>query len=272
MTYLQKKKLAFMSIVNKVKGFVRTVTGIPPLTLLDCVDGNSIINYTISGNSVQDGTPTPDAPIDIVSVGELVTDENDVNYGKYKITVKVSDGNNKSITTNIYLNEPLRKVDNSVGTYAEQIDYENQKIVNPALVTVTLTGNESWGLRSEKTNTFQYWYGTAVNGGICSHYGQITPSDLDNMTGIVRLVNTAYFIISDLNCSSVAEFKAFLKAQYNNGTPVTILTRKNSGGTTEKAMNLPKLPTFKGTTVYSIDTTVQPSNMSATYYSTSKGD
>ena len=70
MNYLQKKKLAFMSIVNKVKGFVRTIIGIPPLTLPNCVDEDSLISYKIYGDSVQDGTPSPDNPIEVVSVGE----------------------------------------------------------------------------------------------------------------------------------------------------------------------------------------------------------
>lgn len=51
MTYLQRKKLAFMSIVNSVKGFVRKVSGIPPLTLPSCVDAESLIDYTIEGAS-----------------------------------------------------------------------------------------------------------------------------------------------------------------------------------------------------------------------------
>ena len=83
MNYLQKKKLAFMSIVNRVKGFVRTVVGLPPLVLPDCV-GDNLINYSISGNSVQDGTPTPDNPIEIESVGEY-----DEAMGKYKIPIAV---------------------------------------------------------------------------------------------------------------------------------------------------------------------------------------
>ena len=70
MNYLQKKKLAFMSIVNSVKGFVRSVSGVPPLTLPDCVDNDSIINYTIDGNSIQGGTPTPENPVEVESVGE----------------------------------------------------------------------------------------------------------------------------------------------------------------------------------------------------------
>ena len=70
MNYLQKKKLAFMSIVNQIKGFIRTIIGALPLTLEGCVDENSIIDYKIYGQSVQDGEPTPDNPIEVESVGE----------------------------------------------------------------------------------------------------------------------------------------------------------------------------------------------------------
>lgn len=69
MNCLQRKKLAFMNIVNQIKGFVRTVFGVPPLALPDCV-GDNLLNYTIEGNSAQNGTPTPDTPVDIESVGE----------------------------------------------------------------------------------------------------------------------------------------------------------------------------------------------------------
>ena len=81
------KKKAILSVIGKVKGFVRSVTGVPPIALEACADNMSIINYKIHGNSIQDGTPSPDNPIEVQSVGELVTDETDVHYGKYKIPV-----------------------------------------------------------------------------------------------------------------------------------------------------------------------------------------
>ena len=88
MNYFQKKKLAFMSIVNRVKGFIRTITGALPLTLEGCVDEESIIDYTLYGQSVQNGTPTPDTPVEVESVGEY-----DETTGKYKIPIKVSGKN-----------------------------------------------------------------------------------------------------------------------------------------------------------------------------------
>ena len=70
MSYFQRKKQFFVSIVNSIKGFVRSVSGTPPITLEDCVDDKSVINYQLYGNSVQDGEPSPDNPVEVVSVGE----------------------------------------------------------------------------------------------------------------------------------------------------------------------------------------------------------
>ena len=48
-------------------------------------------------------------------------------YEGYKIPITVSDGTN---TTNMYINEPLRKV----GNYADYIDYETQKVYRNVIV------------------------------------------------------------------------------------------------------------------------------------------
>ena len=79
MNYLQKKKLAFMSIANRIKGFVQTVTGALPLTLTNCVDNKSIINYKLYGQCVQDGIPTPNNPIEVQSVGDFSKNLFDIN-------------------------------------------------------------------------------------------------------------------------------------------------------------------------------------------------
>lgn len=55
--------------------------------------GQGIDNLLIYGNSVQNGTPTPDNPIEIESVGDLVTDIQDDNYGKYKIPIEITSPN-----------------------------------------------------------------------------------------------------------------------------------------------------------------------------------
>lgn len=51
--------------------------------------GKKIRNYEFYGNSVQDGVPTLENPVEIQSVGDLVTDEASEHYGKYKIPITV---------------------------------------------------------------------------------------------------------------------------------------------------------------------------------------
>lgn len=99
-------------------------------------------NYRIYGNSIQDGTPTPDNPVEIQSVGDLITDTTDSNYGKYKIPIKLTNENEESEITNIYLVESLRKI----GDSADYIDFKNQKIIRNVEVlddTGTLTIEQS---------------------------------------------------------------------------------------------------------------------------------
>lgn len=60
-----------------------TATGYP--CILENSAGKPIINYKIYGNSVQNGTPSPDNPVEVQSVGTLITEGE--NSGKYEITV-----------------------------------------------------------------------------------------------------------------------------------------------------------------------------------------
>ena len=83
MNYPQKKKLAFMSIANRIKGFVRTVTGALPLTLTNCVDNKSIINYKLYGQCVQDGTPSINNPVEVESVGDFSKNLFDMDSCEY---------------------------------------------------------------------------------------------------------------------------------------------------------------------------------------------
>lgn len=44
-----------------------TINGVPPLSFKS--NGEAIEDYTIEGNTLQDGTPTPEAPVDVVGCG-----------------------------------------------------------------------------------------------------------------------------------------------------------------------------------------------------------
>ena len=376
MNYLQKKKLAFMSIVNQIKGFVRTVTGIPPLTLPDCVDEDSIINYTIDGNSIQDGTPTPENPVEVESVGEktknligvkpvsrtingatFTVNENgsitlngtttsqalyhfnpsynetlrsvsvtanksytlsrgvelptgvyfmtyyrdssgaytyvnspktftpteDVDiafyirwdagitmdnvtiypqleegstatdyepYGKYKIPIICSDGKGKSVTTNIYLDEPLRKV----GSYTDSIDFQNQKIIRKVGVEEfdenTAASNykfESVGfygffrtIKTMKSGTRQY--------GFCTYLQNLRKESSPIWFGVGN--QAVYFSLPDVyNLGSNNEERKQALRDWFASLEEPFMVYYPLAEETETPISLPKLPTFKGTTI-----------------------
>lgn len=127
-----------------------------------------IIDYTISGNSVQDGIPTPDAPIEIESVGDLVTDSSDTNYGKYKIPIKIStknlidysgtytvkdtnyNGNFKKVVVDV----PTGKTITASADIDATAAYGDQNTVS-----MTLTYSDG------TTETIKYWNNTSIKIG-----------------------------------------------------------------------------------------------------------
>ena len=59
-----------------------TAQGVPPLTLEKSL-GKDLRDYKIYGNSIQNGTPTPDTPVEVESVGEKTKNLFDIDtYGK----------------------------------------------------------------------------------------------------------------------------------------------------------------------------------------------
>ena len=69
--------------------------------LIDNNKTTEIENYRIYGNSIQNGTPTPEKPVEVESVGDLITLDNCSSYGsdacdnvgKYVIPIKVTGKN-----------------------------------------------------------------------------------------------------------------------------------------------------------------------------------
>ena len=380
MNYLQKKKLAFMSIANRIKGFVQTVTGALPLTLTNCVDNKSIINYKLYGQCVQDGIPTPNNPIEVQSVGDfsknlfdmdsceymlgdrkgesiisttalnvdiylkagtysltfkcdkectiylrkgqvgngyfattkltpntvskvlsftytsdewmrissfksgavfydfmLVEGKYDADtmpeysqYNKYKIPVVTND-----TTTNIYLDEPLRKV----GDYADYIDYIRGKVVR----------NIFYGSLLDIVGGVQSGYRT--NNGLCRVFSSVEPlanmliAPLSrSMKGGTKINGDSaglyfenqhrtlycYFDSNDVGLTegmSSSEIANAIK-QYIQDNEIDIYYVLQTP--IEQAIEMPKIPTHKGTSIITADSSIQPSNAEITYYSSLK--
>ena len=169
------------------------------------------------------------------------------------------------IKTNIYLDEPLY----NIATHKDYITYLSQKIgrYNKQIV---LNGTEGCALRSGNTHTFiinindHVPKGTIIYNGKCSHYPDISGSDFDVKSGIY-VSWTANLPICDLTYDNVDDFKAYVKAQYDAGTPITLMAQIATEPV-EEDIKLPSILTYKGTNVISVDTTIQPSNILLEYY------
>ena len=145
---------------------------------------------------------------------------------------------------------------------------------------LVLTGEENW-----KKYGFFYienepYLPAAASGynGKCSHY-------VYNGSGarLTCFVSGSMLRIYDQNYTSSAEFKQFLAAQYAAGTPVTVwyvLATETTGIVNEPIRKIGDyadtvsgitIPTIAGADTLSVDTTLQPSEVTATYHGWHEG-
>lgn len=189
-------------------------------------------------------------------------------YGKYKIPVKVN-----GTITNIFLDEPLRKV----GDYADYIDVRNKKVVRKVF-TYNFTGKESTvklGF-SEEGVKYGYEISTApssqvkfVNGQmpICNYLSGVKTS-----VGFVNIpVNhirfheyQTHFNIVVSHCSTVTELREWLSALYDEGKPLTYYYPMATP--IEQEIEIPDFKTFEGTTTFEVLTEIQPSEIMVKYH------
>ena len=72
-----RRKIWTLNRSGKFRGYLRTVSGYP-VTLTDCMAGQPV-SLAVDGNAVQDGTPTPDNPIDVQLCGDRTGNLFDIN-------------------------------------------------------------------------------------------------------------------------------------------------------------------------------------------------
>lgn len=65
-----RRKIWTLNRSGKFRGYLRTVSGYP-VTLTDCIAGQPV-SLAVDGNAVQDGTPTPDDPVEVIGTGDKI--------------------------------------------------------------------------------------------------------------------------------------------------------------------------------------------------------
>lgn len=169
----------------------------------------------------------------------------------------------------VYLDEPLRKI----GDYADYIDFESQKVYRKIKRGI-ITENSTFSKFSAVTdysafwmtqNDLVNWYSDLnINQTVLSptlkYYpaggGNTNASWSDEFEISSSITSTYERIIFSLpnTINDVTEAKAWLQTnpiEYYYPTEIV----------TEQSITLPNISSFKGTTTYEVNTTIQPSNM-----------
>lgn len=195
-------------------------------------------------------------------------------YG-YKIPIIQSSENTEPIIHSIYLDEPLRKI----GDYTDYIDFANKKVVR-TIAQMILNGSENiQTFAGEGVASYPYTYlnlgsyGMVIN-DICL-CNQLT---LQNNFSYSREGVNVFRIFNSSNGDSRFAFRLYqngnpvvetneiknaLSQKYGQGQPLKIYYALATTKTEDIECQLPKIT--EKTTVFTVDSTIEPSNMYGKY-------
>ena len=204
-----------------------------------------IIALNLYGNSVQDGTPTPDAPIDIVSVGD-----------DGAVIITVDNGGDIILSAEITSGLPLCSVGNVRDELVYNADGTGKIIKRTAKIVLDGSNDEAWQ-NSEGNAPFQI---TISDGSLwesrldlprlyCNKYQRVPQGSMwgsyDYM--VSTDANGTSLAIRDISVTTLEEFRAKL-----NAVPMTVVyvlaTPKEIELSADEITALMKLQTFDGTT------------------------
>jgi hypothetical protein len=248
MTYYDKMRASML-----MGGAVQTLTGQPPLTFK--ADGTPLISWSMKGNGSQSGTPTPDAPIMPEFVGKQVGAD---------WTIQISCGGQ---TTPVYLGQTqtVRKI---------------RKLVLDGTESNWTQQSASGGnvrFRLQVSNAVQA--DTAHVTSFCTHLA-LGAEGSTWSNNLVYTITLSYLYLRIDDYQTLADFKAFLAAQYAAGNPVTVwyvLAEPETAIVNEPLFKIGdyadelhsadagvSIPTVKGQNTLTVDTDLQPSSMTIT--------
>lgn len=221
--------------------------------------------YTNASSSSADFMPGPDSSIVPVS---------------YDVPVSVN-----GVDTNISLSSPLRKV----GNYSDYIDYVNQRVVRNVGVKM-LNGSENWEIHSVPGRTFRLdgAFEDMANGqsiwdcGFCTHLSITNITSTANFveskfrftasspsgdpTTVITISGRRLYAKFSNDFTTIEQLRAFLVAQYQAGTPVTLIYPLNNP--VYESLTIPSIVVSSGSNTVNISTTPVASSVHIKYKST----
>lgn len=262
MTYLLTKKRAFAALASQVKGVKTTKTGAFPVTLTGCVDNDCIANYKIHGS--QGG------------VGDLYDD-------KYHIAITTRSKNVFDVTK-------CTNYDSSVGGLflPASLGYGNlQGIVGNIMDIVAGRTYIMTAKSTSTTGNYVYLYGSKR----VIRWGQAFVPTADDISGRILFYkgkSGSEDMSKDITITDIQVEEASTATSYESyhapiSTIITIPSQLAAdeyisytaqavvhADGTKTSVALPKIPTYKGTTVLEQTTDGTMATADITYYVTSK--
>ncbi len=250
--------------ISAVKARQNVLTGSEtgnPLSVDDAFPA-PLCGLTVYGKSTQDGTPSPDSPVPIVSAGDGGT-----------IAVTLSDGNGKTQTLTLPTPTGLPGIPvTSGGNYTDpqgqqwvcdEVDLERgvkvQRIGKAGIEHCIVSRDQNWWDAS-KSYSYQIltWQGsvntTIESGGPCNRFIDYTFIDFYNKgieNGFLRSAGESVFNISKSLgiCTTPDEFKAWFNEN--------VVLYKILATPIEKTLTPAEIAAYKALTAYGPDTVVQ---------------
>lgn len=238
-------------------GKIIELSGQVPLSFK--ANGEPLLDYLISGNMEQSGTPTQDTPITPSECGDL--EAAGEHAGQFKIPISSA-----GQTNNIYLGE-----------------VQTTRIIKK----LVLTGEEPWG--KSENGIYSYFAlrlgdsSSTFTTAVCTHYENVDVTKTSPAVGFMMTASSRNLRIrtNDVENVTLNDFTSFLAQQYAAGTPVTVyyvLETPETGIFNEPIRRIGdyadtlsmeqagvQIPTNNGSTTLDVLTAVKPSNVSIKY-------
>lgn len=215
--------------LSETTGTVVDVSG-ETIVLTDSTN-NKLEGLTLYGKTTQNGTPTPEAPVELVSAG----DDGDITVFVNEQTLSVS-------TPNGLPGIPVSADGNYIDSNGQQwvcdeVDFARGVYVQRVNQILFKGTNEDWALKGTSENNYnnyryQYWIGsdskyharTYTTPCINSHfsYQSSVNYDYNTVVGTMSHGSSIYVRLGqNTQYTDVNAFKNFLAEQYAAGTPMT---------------------------------------------------
>ena len=258
--------------VNYIYGFF---TALPSIGSTTYNNSRTVVSYSTST------TITFEAPSGVAYIGMRIPNAA-ITAGKsiminegstlkpyepsgYKIPISFGQG-----TYTSYLAEPIRaKATADVMASTGTVTRAYKKLVLDSN-TVIGTYTTQWGIAFViYTSNVSSGAGSALIDAVCSHYDRTTRDNIWRQSGSsLRAITLSgennAFLISDPTYTTLQDFKDYVTAEYNNGTPITVIVAVTTP--TTETFTAPSIPTSGSPQSFDVDTTLKPSDVSLTYH------